>query len=138
MTNLAVTKCRLVRGSDEVLLTAPMAEASTVGQYNRLNTTTGFLEKGNGSSAGELGTVAGVLLDAEPLIGLTGSIVLLKSNAIIDLGEALAALAFDASVFVSDTDATLADTAGTVSRIVGKVVPGFAGTTADKLLMLVP
>lgn len=138
MANLTVTKCRLVRGSDEVLLTAPMAEASTAGQYNRLNTTTGQLEKGNGSSAGELGTVAGVLIDNEPLIGLTGSIVLLKSNAIIDLGEALVGLAFDASVFVSDTDATLADSAGTVSRIVGKVVPGFAGATADKLLMLVP
>jgi len=45
--------------------------------------------------------------------------------------------AYDAIVYLSDTDGTLGDTAGTVSTIVGRVVPGTAttlGTAFDKLL----
>jgi hypothetical protein len=44
--------------------------------------------------------------------------------------------AYDAAIYVSDTDGRLGDTAGTVSTIVGRVVPGTAvvGTTYDKLL----
>lgn len=45
--------------------------------------------------------------------------------------------AYDAIVYLSDTDGTLGDTAGTVSTIVGRVVPGTAtvlGTSYDKLL----
>lgn len=138
MANLTVSTCRLVRGSDEVLLTAPVAEAGTSGQYYRLNTTTGKLEKGNATSAAELGNIAGPLVDAVPTVGLPGTIVLADSNALVDLGDALDALAFDAPVFVSDTDATLADSAGTVSRKMGDVVPAFGNSsgTADKLLML--
>lgn len=138
MANLTVdaTKVRLVRGSDEVLVTGPMAEAGTAGQYFRLNTTSGKLEKGNGTTAGEVGTVGGVLIDSVATINLPGTIALRGSKAILDMGEALAALAFDASVFLSDTDATLADSAGTVSTVIGKVVPGWNATTADKLLML--
>lgn len=138
MTNLVVdaTTIRLVRGSDEVLLTAPMGEAGTAGQYFRLNTTTGKLEKGNGTTTGEVGTVGGVLLDSVATVNLTGTIALRGSKAILDMGESITALAFDASIFLSDTDATLADSAGTVSTVIGKVVPGWNATTADKLLML--
>lgn len=139
MANLTIdaTKVRLVRADAEDLLTAPVGEAGMAGQYYRLNTTTGKLEKGNGSSAAELGNVAGILIESVPTVNLTGTIALLDSNAILDLGEALAALAFNAPVYVSDTDATLADTAGTVSRVAGRVVPGWAsGGTADKLFAL--
>lgn len=138
MANLTVTTCRLVRGSDEVLLTAPVAEVGTQGMYFRLNTTTGKLEKGNGTSAGELGNIGGALLDDVTPISMTGTIVLADSNAIIDLGDALDALAFDAPVFIGDTDGTLSDTAGTVSRKYGDVIPGFgnASGVADKLLMV--
>lgn len=139
MANLTVdaTLIRLVRGSDEVLLTAPMGEAGTAGQYFRLNTTTGKLEKGNGSTTTEVGTVGGVLLDSVATVNLTGTIAIRGSKAILDMGEALASLAFDAPVYLSDTDATLADSAGTVSTVIGRVVPGWNATTADKLLMLV-
>lgn len=138
MANLTITTCRLVRGSDEVLLTAPVLEVGTQGQYFRLATATGKLEKGNATTAGELGNVAGVLVDDVTPIGMTGTIVLADSNALIDLGDALDALAFDAPVFISDTDATLADSAGTVSRKFGDVVPGFGNGSgvADKLLMV--
>jgi hypothetical protein len=139
MANLTITKCRLVVGNADVLYTAPVGEAGTAGQYFRLNTTTAKLEKGNGTTTGELGNVAGLLQNDESLVNVEGSIILLDSNAIVDLGDALDALAFNAAVYVSDTDATLADSAGTVSRVVGRVVAGHAniiGGTPDKLLML--
>ena len=71
-----------------------------------------------------------------PTARLTGTIALLKSAAILDLGEALAALAYGAPVYLSDTDATLGTTAGTVSIVVGHVTPGWNATVADKLLIL--
>lgn len=45
--------------------------------------------------------------------------------------------AYDAIIYLSDTDGRVADAAGTVSTIVGRVVPGTAttlGTAFDKLL----
>jgi hypothetical protein len=45
--------------------------------------------------------------------------------------------AYDAAIYLSDTDGRLGDTAGTVSTVVGRVVPGTAttrGTAYDKLL----
>lgn len=136
MANLTITTARLVRGSDEVLITGPAGEVATPGQYFRLNTTTGKLEKGNGTTAGEVGAIGGVILSAVATVNLTATIAKRKSGAIIDLGEALAALAFDAPVYIGDTDATLSDTAGTVSTVIGRVVPGWNATTADKLLLL--
>lgn len=138
MANLTIdaTKVRLVRGDAEDLWTGPVGEAGTAGQYFRLNTTTGKLEKGNGTTTGEVGTIGGILLDSVPTINLTGTIALRGSKAVLDLGEAVAALAFDASVFLSDTDATLADTTGTVSTVLAKIVPGWNSTTADKLVMM--
>lgn len=141
MANLTIDAAtvRLARGSDEVLITAPMLEAGTAGQYFRLATATGKLEKGNGTSAGEVGNVGGILLDSVATIGLTGTIAIRGSKAIVDLGEAVAALAWDAPVYLSDTDATLADSAGTVSTVIGRVVPGWNNPSgvADKLVMLV-
>jgi hypothetical protein len=51
------------------------------------------------------------------------------------VGDALSGIAYGVSVSLSDTDGTLADAAGTVSTVVGKVVPGWAGS-AKKLLRL--
>ena len=45
--------------------------------------------------------------------------------------------AYNAPIYVSDTDGRLGDAAGTASKIVGRVVPGTAtttGTAFDKLL----
>lgn len=45
--------------------------------------------------------------------------------------------AYDAAIYLSDTDGTLADAAGTVSTVVGRVIPGTAvtlGNNPDKLL----
>jgi len=138
MANLTIdaTKVRLVRGSDEVLLTAPMGEAGTAGQYFRLNTTTGKLEKGNGTTTGEVGNIGGILLDSVPTVGMTGTIALRGSKAIVDLGDSVSGIAFDGPVYLSDTDATLADSAGTVPTVIGRIVPGWNATSADKLVLL--
>lgn len=45
--------------------------------------------------------------------------------------------AYDAAIYLSDTDGRLGDTAGTVSTVIGRVVPGTAtviGASYDKLL----
>lgn len=135
MANLTITAAdvRLVRGDNEHQHTAPAGEAITAGQYVRLNTTTGKFELGNGTTSGEVGNkgyVAGRSVAAgETLTAYTGA-------CLMDMGEALAALNFGALVYLSDTDGTLADAAGTVSKTVGVVHSGWAATTADKLLLL--
>jgi hypothetical protein len=121
----------LVRATDNEIFTAPMGEAGTGGQYFRHNTTTGKLEKGNATSSTELGGLYGVLID-DAGVGMPGTIAL--PGAIIDLGDALSAAAYDAPIYASDTDATLATSAGTVTRVVGRVLAAFGATTADKLM----
>jgi hypothetical protein len=139
MTDLTIdaTKVRLVRHGNNDLETGPVGETGTAGEYYRLNTTTGKLENGNATTPTELGRIAGILLDSVPTANLTGTIVLAGSGAIIDLGDALDALAFNAPVYVSDTDGKIADSAGTEEKIIGRVVPGWNATTADKLLQLI-
>lgn len=110
-------------------LTAPAAEALNAGEYARLSVTTGRLEKGNGTTAAEARR-GGIVLNSVGA-GETATIV---RKGILDLGDALDALTYDDDVFLSNTDATLADAAGTVSLIVGTVVPGWGVTTPDKLL----
>jgi len=100
----------------------------------RLNTTTGKLEHGNGTTTGELGNTWGILIDS---VGLSDAGTIALTGAIIDVGDALSALAMDDPVYIGDTDSTLSTTAGTVSRVVARVIPGFGSVTADKLLRIV-
>ncbi len=65
-----------------------------------------------------------------------GQAVTVIREGLVDVGNALSALAIGAAVYLSDTDGTLADTAGTVSTIVGRVVPGWGALTADRLLLV--
>lgn len=136
MTNLVIVPARvhLVRATESELLTAPVGEAGTAGQYYRYNTSTGKLEKGNATTTGELGNIGGILLDSVSTVNLTGTIAL--PGAIVDLGDALTSMAYGAPIYISDTDATLADSAGTVSRIMAIVWAAYGATTPDKLARL--
>jgi hypothetical protein len=59
-------------------------------------------------------------------------------RGVVDPRGALDALAFGAQVFLSDTAGTMADAAGTVSTVLGNVIPGWAsGATPDKLLRII-
>lgn len=110
--------------------TAPAGEIITAGQFVRFNTTTGYLELGNGLTATEARR-GGIAIDSAPVIGMTITVV---TKGVIDLGNALGSLTYDDDVYLSNTDGQLADAAGSVSYIVGVVVPGFASLTPDKLL----
>ena len=130
MTDLAITICRPVKVIEQI--TAPAAEVITAGTYVRQSTTTGKLEKGNGTSTTE-NRPGGLAIQAAETINLPITAV---TKGWVDVGDALSALAYDADVFLSDTDGVLADAAGTASRVVGKVVAAWGNTTADKLLRL--
>lgn len=114
-------------------LTLPAAEAITAGMAMRLDTSTGKFTKANASAAGEARVkwIAVKTVSAgEPVTGI--------KCGVLD-GYDLSGLAYDADVFLSDTDGRVADAAGTVSTKVGRVIPGAAttlGTAFDKLLLV--
>ena len=130
MANIAVTtagKIHIVQSIQQKTL--PATETILAGAPVRIHTD-GKWTNANGTTSGEA-RVWGIA---------TKSVI---------AGEALTAVrrgtldgytfsqAFDATIYLSDTDGTLGDTAGTVSTIVGRVVPGTAvvnGATFDKLL----
>ncbi len=126
MANLTITTVTPALVYDQV--TAPASEAITLAQYVRLSTA-GKLEPGNGTDATE-SAKGGVALST---VG-AGETVTMVTDGYLDVGNALTAMAFNASVYLSDTDGTLATTAGTVSRVVGRVVAAWGATSADKLL----
>lgn len=111
--------------------TYPAAEAITAGAPIRLDTTSGRFTNANGTLAAEARVThiaTRTVLAGEPLTGVRA--------CTLD-GYVLDALAYDAPVYLSDTDGRLDTVAGTVSVVIGRVVPGFAvtlGTAADKLL----
>lgn len=112
-------------------ITKPAAEAIVAGAPIRQDTATGRWTNANGTSAAEARVthIAWRTVGAgEPLTGVRGCLV---------DGYVLDALAYDAPVYLSDTDGRLADAAGTVSVVVGRVTGAFAtllGVAADKLL----
>ena len=127
---IAAGRLRVVDSVQQI--TGVADEAIVIGAPVRLATATGKITNSNGTSAAEARTL-GIALNA----AAAGEAVTVLMEGILD-GFALAG-AYDSDVFVSDTDGRLGDAAGTVSKVVGRVVPGWAttlGTAADKLLLL--
>lgn len=92
----------------------------------------GMFSPANGSGAAEA-RMFGFAVNACDRIGVTVRVI---RKGIIDVGEALALLDFDAPVYLSDTDGTLADTAGSVSVVVGRVIALWTQSGADKALFI--
>ena len=116
-------------------ITKPAGEAITAGAPIRLDTATGRWTNANGSSAAE----ARATHVAWRTVGAGESLTGVR-NCLVD-GFTLDALAFDAPVYLSNTDGRLADAAGTTSVIVGRVTSAFAtllGSGPDKLLDIGP
>lgn len=134
MADLAVSTAGKIRIVESIIqFTLPAAEAITAGDIVRLDTTNGKVTKANGSSAGE----ARVLGIATKSVA-AGLPVTCIRKGVLD-GFDLSALAFDAAVYASDTDGRVADAAGTVSVVVGRVVSATAnllGASLDKLLFI--
>lgn len=118
--------------SDKLTLPAESADLAA-GDMVRINTSTGKFTKANGTTAAEA-RVYGMLINSASKVndGVTA-----VRRGLVGVGAALSALAYDADVYLSDTDGVLGTSAGTVSKVVGRVVPVFAGSgTADKVLKL--
>lgn len=112
-------------------MTLPAAEAIVAGAIVRLDTSTGKFTNANGSSAGEA-RVWGIATKSVA----AGEAVTVVRNGILD-GWDLSGMNYDAAVYASDTDGRLDTAAGTVSTVIGRVVPGSGttlGTAFDKLL----
>jgi len=85
----------------------------------------------NGNAAPQA-VAAGITLEKATTAGET---VTVMRKGLLDVGNALSALAFQAPVYLSNTSGgILGDGAGSVSLVVGTVVPVWGATTADKLL----
>jgi hypothetical protein len=131
MANIAVAtagRIRIVESIDQ--MTLPAAEAILAGAPVRLDTSTGKFTNANGTSAGEA-RVYGIAVRSvaanEPVTAVARGV----------LDGYTFSQAYDATIYLSDTDGTLADAAGTTSKIVGRVIPATAttlGTAYDKLL----
>lgn len=128
---ISVNDIRAVKRGDLNQLTLPAGEAIAAGQYIRPNTSTGKFELGKATTAAEVGD--GYIAERSAAIGET--VTGLGRDCVIDVGSALSTLNYSAPAYLSDTDGTLADAAGTVPFIVGTVIPGWAGS-AKKLLRL--
>lgn len=127
MTDLVITSVRIVESIEQFDL--PEAEALAPGNAVRINTTDGKATGANGTTLAEAACV-GVIAEEDE----AGAVVTIIKQGLLDVGEALAALDYGDPVYLSDTDKTLADAAGTVEKEIGYVAPGWGATTADKLL----
>ena len=106
-----------------------LGETLAAGDLVRLDGTTGYFTGANGTSTTEA-NIVGILLTG----GIAGEAATAIAKGEV-AGFDLSGLNFGAAVYASDTDKTLADAAGTVSTVVGRVYPGLAGgATFDKIL----
>lgn len=115
--------------------TGPTDEALDAGEAVRYNTSNGKFTPANGSSEAE-SRVVGVALNTVTTAGEVSPTVVL--GGIVDVGDALDSMSYDDDVWLSDTDGALATTPGSVPKRVGKVIPAWGATTADKLLLVEP
>lgn len=114
-------------------MTLPAAEAIVAGDAVRLDVSSGKFTGANGTTAAEA-RIYGIALKS----AAAGIPVTALRRGVLD-GFALASQAYDAAIYLSDTDGTLADAAGTVSTVVGRVIPAASvsiGTALDKLLLV--
>lgn len=132
MANLTVTAANVKAPAlfFEQMPDGPAAEAINAGQPVRYDTANGRYTLANGTSAAEARVIGIAFTSA-----IAGQTVSVLRKGLIDLGGAITQ-AYDAPIYLSDTDGTLGDTAGTVSTVVGRVAPAFGATTADKLLFV--
>lgn len=116
-------------------MTLPTDEVVSPGQAARIAAATGKFTKGNGTVAGEAG-IYGIATGG--VANVAGQPVTAIKKGVLD-GYDLSGLDYGDPVYLSDTDGALADAAGTVSVVVGRVIPGTSttlGTAYDKLLLV--
>ena len=111
--------------------TGPAAEALDAGEVVRIDTTAGTVTPANASSTAEARAMGVAITTAT---NANDSVTVVK-RGILDLGNALGDYDYDAAIYVADTDGYMGTTAGTTAtKIIGRIVPAWGHTTADKLL----
>lgn len=113
-------------------MTLVAAEAIVPGAPVRIDTTNGRFTNSNGTTAPEA-RVWGIATGQRAIAA--GMPCTAIRRGVLD-GFTLSQ-AYDLAIFVSDTDGRLGDVAGTVSTIIGRVIPATAnllGAAHDKLL----
>jgi len=135
MANIAlITANRVEVVETTVQMTLPAAETITPGQAVRIDTTTGKFTAANGTAAGEA-RIWGIAVGTHQVTA--GLPVTAIRIGVLD-GFTFSQ-AYDAAIYLSDTDGRLADAAGTVSVIVGRIIPGNAevlGTAMTKIMQV--
>jgi hypothetical protein len=127
---LTADRIEVVESLEQATLVA--AEAIEAGEAVRIDTA-GKFTGANGTTTTE-NRIYGIAVKSVP----AGMPVTAIRKGVLD-GFAITAMAFDAPVYLSDTDGVLGTTAGTVSTVVGRVIAGTAttlGTAYDKLLLV--
>lgn len=128
---VTANRVNVVESREQMTLEA--AEAITAGFLVRIDTSAGTFTLANGSSAAEA-RVYGMALKTVA----AGEPVTAVRKGVVD-GHDLDSLAYDDDVFLSDTDGRADDTAGTVSTVIGKVIPAegqAVGSNPQKLMLL--
>jgi hypothetical protein len=132
MANIALKTVDRVEVEESIIqMTLVAAEAITAGNAVRVDTS-GMFTNSNASTTTEnriYGLATATVVAGQALTAIR--------KGVMD-GYTLAG-AYDSVVYLSDTDGRIADSAGTVSTIVGRVIPGTAnllGTSPDKLLFV--
>jgi hypothetical protein len=115
----------------EETLTLVAAESITPGAPVRIDTTTGKFTNSNGTVAAEARTY-GIAVGTH--IIPAGMPVTAVRVGILDGFNF--SQAYDAAIYVSDTDGRIGDAAGTVSVVVGRVIPGTAEVLGGALAKL--
>lgn len=131
MANLTVTTVHIVR-IFEMEPDGPVNEVVAVGAPVRVDSSTGKYTNGNGTTTTE-NAIKGICCNPGDYANKT---VTVMKRGILDIGNALSGVSYGAAIYASDTDGTLADSAGTVSTILGYCIPAWGNTTADKLLLV--
>lgn len=116
-----------------IQMTLPAGEAITAGAPLKVDNVTGKFIKANATTAAwarVYGIAARTVPAGMPVTGIR--------KGVMD-GFVLDALGYDATIYLSDTDGRIADAAGTVSKVVGRVIPGTSsnlGADFDKILFV--
>jgi tRNA-binding EMAP/Myf-like protein len=137
MSDLEITAAdvALVRGDENNIFVAPAAAAFNAGAVVQLNSSGNWAVLDTTTGSGTTLNV-GVAIRTATYAG--EAVTCATNGAIVDIGDALDALAFGAPVYASETAGAMADavsaTASAANLRIGVVVPGRASPTADKLL----
>jgi hypothetical protein len=127
MADIAVATAGLIDVVESIeQMTLPAGEAIVAGAPVRVNTSGQFVN-GNGTTTTEndvYGIATTSVASGMPVTAIAKGV----------LGGFTFSQAYWAVIYVSDTDGRLGDAAGTASKVAGRVIPGTASSTYDKLL----